>query len=126
MPPRRLRTLIVGLAMTILGPVLGYAIQLVLLVHAAQPGQVNQSITAAFAQLQQLPGQLLVSLIPLMLGALCGAAGFFLVTATLVIHFLGPDTCPISPRGMPRQAMPSSQPVTSAKGDDSRYMPKFR
>ena len=126
MPPRRLRTLLVGLAMMVFGPPLGYAGWFGLLMHAAQPGQVNLSIAEAMARMQQLPGQLFTALIPLALGILCGAAGFFLVVATLAVQFLGQDIGPASIPGMRYQSTPAPQSPFSATADDSRYMPKYR
>jgi len=112
--------------MLIVGPTLGYVGWFALLMHAAQPGQVSPSIAEAMARMQQLPGQLLAAMIPLALGVLCGAAGLFLVIATLAIHFLGQDTEPTSPPGMRHQSTPVPQPPSSAMPDDSLYMPKYR
>jgi hypothetical protein len=44
---------------------------------------------AAMSEMQQLPGQMLLALLPAGLGALCGAVGLFIAISTLVIHFLG-------------------------------------
>jgi hypothetical protein len=126
MPPRRLRTLIIGLAMMILGPPLGYVGWIALMVHAALPGQANPSIAEALGRLQQLPGQLLAALIPLVLGVLCGAAGLFLVVATLAIHFLGQDPGPALSFGISQQPAPTPHPLPHATADESRYMPKYR
>ena len=112
--------------MMIVGPALGYVGWFGLLMHAAQPGQVSPSIAEAMARMEQLPGQLLTALIPLALGLLCGAAGLFLVVATLAIHFLGQDTRLTSLAGMRPQPTPAPQPPFPATADDSRYMPKCR
>jgi len=124
MPPRRLRTLIMGLALTILGPVLGFCIYLFLLLRAF-PG-ATPTVTDAFAQLQELPTQLTVALLPMALGLLCGAAGFFMAISSLAIHFLGSESkTPALPRPS-AQSNAAPKPASIEVPDDARYMPKYR
>ena len=96
--------------MTILGPLFGHGVYLALITHAAQPGGVNQSGVEAIAQMQQFPSLCSASVVLLILGGLCGVAGFFLVTANLVLHLLGQDASATSPTRTPRHRTPAAQP----------------
>ncbi|HWW02482.1 MAG TPA: hypothetical protein VNZ64_22480 [Candidatus Acidoferrum sp.] len=110
--------------MMILGPAIGLVAYLLLLTHAALPGQATPTLAEALVQFQQLPGRLMTALLTFALGLLCGASGFFLVIANLVIHFLGQDAGSTPPSGMFRQTTPAPQPPAPAIPNDSRYMPR--
>src|SRR5262249_55795094 len=88
MPPRRLRALIIGIAMSIIGPALGFIAYLGVALRTLH-NLPTPSTSEAMARWQQIPGQMLLAMFPAGLGALCGAVGLFIVISTLVIHFLG-------------------------------------
>jgi hypothetical protein len=130
MSPRRLRTLIIGLALFIIGPILGICAYLAVVLHALPRG-TSPSPAEALAQLQHLPGQLALALIPIAIGVVCGAIGLFMVISTLAVHFLGSAAASehqpsfASHTQIPDPAQTQRKaPVPVA--DDSRYMPKFR
>jgi hypothetical protein len=114
MPPRRLRTLIIGLAMFILGPVLGFVTYIAVLLRTLAPGQVTPPFREALAHLQQIPGRVVIALLPLGLGAVCGAAGLVLVLATLATHFLGQES--ILPKVDRTKQLTSAGAMTPAWG----------
>jgi len=99
--------------MTILGPTIGFAVYLAVVVHAAQTfAQPAPTLSEAMTQFQQLPGRLAFCLIPLSLGALCGATGLVMVIANLAIQFLGQETAPATTA----RAFTQSNPAPQAPG----------
>ncbi len=134
MPPRRLRNLIIGLALTFVGPALGFTLYLLLVFcvfgNMADP---TASLPDLMAQARQIPARVFLCLIPLGLGFLCGATGFVIVLANLATHFLGQPPATSAPSGAwpPSPAQPSAphfaQPAPAVPSHpDSRYMPKAR
>ena len=126
MSPRRLRLLLIGLALFFIGPVLGYIVTLAIMMSLGVQGMAGQSLAEALAGLQRLPGQVLAACIPAALGFLAGGVGIFLVVANLVIHFLGqensaPPALPVSPK-----PAPVPRPLRPAEHPDARYMPSPR
>jgi hypothetical protein len=133
MSPRRLRTLITGLALFIIGPAVGFCAYIGIALYAL-PHAAVRSPAEALAQLQQLPSQLLLAVIPLALGLLCGAAGLFLVICTLAVHLLGYDsrkTATSEPQSNHASRVQIRTPASTVQkpapaAGDSRYMPKFQ
>ncbi|HVV72538.1 MAG TPA: hypothetical protein VHI52_13745 [Verrucomicrobiae bacterium] len=125
-PQRRLRTIIIGVAMALLGLPTGYVIMF--LFFARTLGHPATSLAEAVAQMQGMPSDLMLAVFPVGLGLLCSAAGLFLVIANLLIHFLGaPQPQPCSPLAKPAAApRPTPTPRATTFPDDSRYMPKPR
>jgi hypothetical protein len=130
MSPRRHRTLIIGLALFIIGPTLGLCAYLAVVLRALPRG-TSLSPAEALAQLQQLPGQLALALIPATIGLVFGAIGLFMIISSLAVHFLGSAAASEhQPSFASRTRIPDPTqtqrmaPVPVA--DDSRYMPKFQ
>jgi len=94
MPKRRLRTLIIGLIMTFVGPALGLVIYFAVVFHLLLPGQSAPSLAEAMANFQAIPRQMFLAMSLLALGFLCGASGLVVIISTLAVHFLGQDTAP--------------------------------
>lgn len=134
MPPRRLRTLVTGLGLFIIGPAIGFCAYLIILLQAL-PGGTRPSLAEALAEWQQLPGQIALALIPLALGLLSGAVGLFMVVASIALHYFGggaanPTAPELQPTHASRTQIPKStqtpRKAAAPVADDSRFMPKFQ
>jgi hypothetical protein len=131
MHPHRLRNFLIGVGMFILGPALGFVLYVLLLMTVLQG--LNRPATLSpewFAEFQNFPGRILVALLPMGLGLLCGASGLVIVIANLAIHFLGQDPATtanvnLSPYRIPTPQSVDPAPPRQRSRDDSRYMPKL-
>jgi hypothetical protein len=85
MKPRTFKILIIGLALLIFGPVLGYVLTLVGFFHAVSSSQ--QFPPGTIPDFSRTFSRILYSIIPVLVGALAGATGFFLVLLSLLTHF---------------------------------------
>ncbi|MBI3879864.1 MAG: hypothetical protein HY301_07335 [Verrucomicrobia bacterium] len=92
---QRTRTkLIVGIALMIFGPVIGWVLTIAGFFHTAT--SMQQSILRTppgtipdFGQtFGQTGSQMFFSLIPMLVGAVCGAAGLFIVLYSFITHLL--------------------------------------
>jgi hypothetical protein len=87
------RKLIMGIALTIFGPVIGWILSIAGLFHSAASMQnsLRRTPPGVLPDMSQMLGQttseILISMLPLLIGAACGALGVFLVLYALVIHF---------------------------------------
>jgi len=87
------RKLIIGIALTIFGPVIGWLLSIAGLFHSAASMQnsILRTPPGAIPDIGQAMGQstveMFISLIPFLIGSACGALGVFLVLYALVIHF---------------------------------------
>jgi VanZ family protein len=92
MQPKRLKILIIGLALMIFGPVIGWVLTIAGFFHAAT--SVAQVTPGNLQDMQQsyqhTASQMIYSIIPILFGALCGAVGFFLFFYALITHFFRP------------------------------------
>ena len=79
------KLLILGVALLIFGPVIGWSLTFLGYFHAMQ--SIGQTPPGTIPNLGQTASQLLMSLIPFLLGGICGATGFFLVVYALITHF---------------------------------------
>jgi len=87
MKPKTRKLLITGVALLIFGPVVGWALTFLGYFHAMQ--SVAQTPPGTIPNIGQTASQLLMSLIPFLLGGICGATGVFLVLFALITHFFG-------------------------------------
>jgi len=78
-------TLIAGVALLIFGPVLGWVLTLAGFFKTEQ--SILQTPPGTFPDMGQAASHMFVSLIPILIGALCGAVGFFLILYALITHF---------------------------------------
>ncbi len=85
MKPKSRNILITGVALVIFGPVLGWVLTLAGFFHTEQ--SIIQTPAGTLPDMQQTASQMFVSLIPMGLGVLCGAAGLFLILYVLITHF---------------------------------------
>ena len=85
MKPKTRNTLIVGVAASIFGPVLGWVLTIAGIFKTEQ--SLLQTPPGTFPDLGQTASHMLFGLIPILVGALCGAVGLFLVLYALIIHF---------------------------------------
>ena len=75
----------IGIALLIFGPVIGWVLTIAGFFHAVTT--VQQIQPGAMPDFQRTTSQMLYSLIPILLGALSGAVGFFLTLYALITHF---------------------------------------
>jgi uncharacterized membrane protein AbrB (regulator of aidB expression) len=86
--PKTRKLLITGVALFIFGPALGWGLTFLGYFRAMQsligtlPGTMPDMGHTAF--------EMLMSMVPIVLGGICGAAGLFLILFALIAHFLGP------------------------------------
>ena len=85
MKPKTRKTLIVGVAAAIFGPVLGWVLTIAGIFKTEQ--SLLQTPPGTIPDMGQTASNMLFSLIPILVGALCGAVGLFLVLYALIIHF---------------------------------------
>ena len=85
MKPKTRNTLIVGVAASIFGPVLGWVLTMAGFFKTEQ--SLLQTPPGAIPNMEQTASNMLFSLIPILVGALCGAVGLFLVLLALITHF---------------------------------------
>jgi hypothetical protein len=85
MKPKTRKTLIVGVAASIFGPVLGWVLTVAGFFKTEQ--SLLQTPPGTIPNVGQTATHMLFSLIPILVGALCGTAGLFLVLYALIIHF---------------------------------------
>ena len=85
MKPKTLRILIIGLALLIFGPVVGWVLSMAGVFHAAT--SVQQFQPGVMPDLEGTTSQMFYSLIPVLLGILLGAVGAFLFLYALLTHF---------------------------------------
>jgi hypothetical protein len=90
MKPKTRNLLITGVALAIFGPVLGWVLALAGIFHTEQ--SVIQTTPGTMPDMQRTASQLFMSLIPLGVGAVCGATGLFLILYVLITHFFRPKT----------------------------------
>jgi uncharacterized membrane protein YphA (DoxX/SURF4 family) len=85
MKPKTRNTLITGVALLVFGPVLGWVLTI------AGFFKVQQSILhtppGMIPDMGQTASHMFVSLIPIAIGMLCGAVGFFLILYAFITHF---------------------------------------
>jgi hypothetical protein len=85
MKPKTRSTLITGVAVFDFGPVLGWVLTI------AGFFKVQQSILhippGMIPDMGQTASHMFVSLIPIAIGVLCGAVGFFLILYAFITHF---------------------------------------
>jgi hypothetical protein len=87
MKPQTRKLLIAGVALLIFGPVLGLAIFFAGYFHAFQ--LLVNTPPGTMPNVGRTASQIFMSLIPFLLGGICGATGFFLVLFALITHFFG-------------------------------------
>jgi hypothetical protein len=85
MKPETRKTLIAGVALSIFGPVLGWVLTIAGFFKTEQ--SILQTPPGAITDMRQTASHILVSLIPMLAGVLCGAVGFFLIVYALITHF---------------------------------------
>jgi hypothetical protein len=85
MKPKTRKTLIVGVAASIFGPVLGWVLTIAGFFKTEQ--SLLQTPPGTIPDMGQTMSNMLFNLIPILVGALCGAVGLFLVLYALIIHF---------------------------------------
>lgn len=132
MAPKRLRVLIIGIGFSIFGPIVGWVLSLLGLFHTVRKSNDALMETArrgdfgALLQDTQTTGDnAFLSMVPLLVGAVLGATGLFLIALALVKHFLQgePATEPaVRAYEWPEDGV-KAVPSPAAQ-DDSRYMPK--
>jgi len=90
MKPKYFKLLILGLAMLILGPVTGWGLTVLGLFHTATnvPIVAPGTIPDIGIQMQKTAGEMLLSLLPMIIGPVIGALGFFLVVLSLLLNFV--------------------------------------
>ena len=82
MKPKTLKILIVGIAMFIFCPILGWILTMAGLFHAVSTMQQPQA-----TDIHQLISQIFASYLPLFIGIVGGAVGAFLTLYALITHF---------------------------------------
>ena len=92
MNPKILKILIIGIALLIFGPVLGWAFSIFGLFQTQQA--IVQTPPGTFPNFDQIPSRMMANLIPMLIGAFCGAVGFFLTLYAFITHFFGPKSNP--------------------------------
>jgi len=85
MKPKTLKILIIGLALMIFGPIIGWVLTIAGFFHAATSMQQIQP--GVIPDFQQTTSQMIYSIIPILLGVVFGAVGFFLFLYALITHF---------------------------------------
>ena len=92
MKPKTLKILIIGLALMIFGPVIGWVLTMAGYFHAATSlAQVTPGNLADIQQsYQHTASQMLYSIIPILVGVVFGAVGFFMFFYALITHFFRP------------------------------------
>ena len=85
MKPKTRKTLIVGVAAAIFGPVLGWVLTIAAIFKTEQ--SLLQTPPGTFPDMGQTASHMLFGLILILVGALCGAVGLFLVLYALIMHF---------------------------------------
>ena len=99
MNPKTLKVLIIGIALLVFGPVLGWALSMALTIfgffqtHQAIAQTLPsspQNISQMLLNFSQIPTRMMLNLIPLLIGAICGSVGFFLTIYAFIKHFFGP------------------------------------
>jgi hypothetical protein len=90
MKSKYFRMLILGLAMLILGPVTGWGLTLIGLFHTATnvPIVAPGAIPDIGVQMQKTTGEMLLSLLPIIIGLFIGTLGLFLVILSLLLNFV--------------------------------------
>lgn len=87
MKPKTLRLLTIGIALLIFGPVIGWVLTMAGMFHTA--ATVQPIVPGAVPDPQQVVSRVFANFIPMLVGAVCGATGFFLVLYALIRHFWG-------------------------------------
>ncbi len=89
MKPKTLKILIIGLALMIFAPVIGWVLTIAGFFHAATSmAQITPGTIPDIQQYyQHTTSQMLYSIIPILFGVLFGAVGFFLFLYALFTHF---------------------------------------
>ena len=85
------KLLITGVALLVFGPVLGYVLWFVGLFYAMQTPASMMSpggFPDIGRMLSTMSTRMFASLLPLLLGTLAGATGFFLIVYSLISHFV--------------------------------------
>jgi hypothetical protein len=91
---RTRKILIAGVALFIFGPVLGYVLWFAGMYYTARtlPDAVSHVSMFDFGQmLSSVNNRMFGSLVPLLLGMLARALGFFLIIYSLITHFMGTE-----------------------------------
>lgn len=83
--PKTRKLLIAGVALLIFGPALGWGLTFLGYFHAMQT--LSSTPPGTMPDMGHTASQMLMSLIPLVLGGICGAAGLFLILFALITHF---------------------------------------
>jgi hypothetical protein len=85
MNPKTLKILIIGLALMIFGPVIGWVLTIAGFFHTATAMQQIQP--GVMPDFQQTSSRMMSSIIPILIGVVLGAIGFFLFLYSLITHF---------------------------------------
>jgi hypothetical protein len=86
--PKTRKLLIAGAALLIFGPALGWALLFAGYFHAIQ--SLTNTPPGTMPNMERTASQIFESLIPFLLGGICGATGLFLVVYALITHFFRP------------------------------------
>jgi hypothetical protein len=78
-------TLITGVALLIFGPALGWVLTMAGLFKTEQ--SIIQTPPGLMPDMGHTASNMLFSLIPILVGVLCGAVGFFLIAYAFITHF---------------------------------------
>jgi Na+/melibiose symporter-like transporter len=85
MKPKTRNTLVAGVALFIFGPVLGWVLTMAGFVKTGQ--SILQTPSGTIPDMGHAASLWYVSLIPILVGVVCGAVGFFLIVYALITHF---------------------------------------
>ena len=85
MKPKTRNILITGVALFVFGPVLGWVLTIASFFKAEQ--SILHTPPGMIPDMGQIASQEFGSLIPIAIGVLCGAVGFFLILYALITHF---------------------------------------
>jgi hypothetical protein len=85
MKPQTRNTLVVGVALFIFGPVLGWVLTMAGFFKTEQ--SIIQTPPGTFPDMGHAASLWFGSLIPILVGVVCGAIGFFLIVYALITHF---------------------------------------
>ena len=120
-----LMLLIVGLALLILGPVTGWGLTVLGFTHTAanvthfHPGSMQD----LNAHLQQTTNDMYRSIWPIVIGAVSGALGLFLVLLSFILNF-NRQPAQTTRQPQPRSTGTNVTAPSFSQPDNSRYMPK--
>ena len=88
MNPKTQKILIIGVALFIFGPAVGWVLSIAGLFQTQQA--VLHTPSGTLPDLGQTASQMLSSMVPMLVGAVCGALGVFLSLYALIKHFFRP------------------------------------